>query len=758
MTDINKNNFFFLNRDGRWPGFKSSGLELRKEGALQLSSLPLYSGTLPDAVKSAPIPDGPAGLAIDATGTLYFSDPDNNRVRRILGCDGTACAVPCMGGVGRGPAGFNGPRGLSIPPTRPSLFVADSGNNRIQIFDLQTFELVEIWGQANQGATDPGSLPGQLDTPWALAADSLGNVYVVDYGNRRIQKFNAIGAVVSLFCANVQASGLLNQPADIAVREEDGVVWVLAVDASSAEIFFFDANGNPVLDSQGQPRVIQDAHLTQPMAIAAAGDAVYVGDNASERVLRFQIGDSIEFVGAAIGYQSPVATLLLDRQGDLWVHTGDSLAPTKLGSRCGYGALGSLWIDPGKPLTVSGRTVKWHRLQALADSLPSNAHLDLYAYASNDLSAPPQVDPSAANPFSDAKWLSIDYTANLDVTDLFIASPQVTSSGSQKQSGKAKYLWVGALFSGDGTASPLVRQLRVEFDYPSYAEFLPAIYRKNANCQEFQARLLSLFESFFSGVEWEIDSLPALFDPAAAPKGFLPWLAGCMGLDLDDNWDEQMQREIIARIFELSGKRGTPEGLRESLRLFAGVDATIEEPLLNAAWWALPSSGSCCQSCAESSGATGTNWQGAQNSLLGWTTMLAPAQPQGAVVGTSAVLDQSHLITDEEFGSPLFTDVAYQFCVEVYRSQVIDPEKLASVRSVVDQEKPAHTAYHLCIIDPRFRVGFQGRLGIDTVVAGTPRSPAPGMDQSLGISSVLAGPPPSLLGAESRLGVTTRLS
>ena len=751
MAEISKNNFVFLNRDGRWPGFKSSGLEIRKDGSLQLSSVPLFSGTLPADIQSAPVPDGPAGLAMDVTGTLYFSDPGGNRVWRILGCDGSVCAAPCMGRMGSMPTAFNSPRGLLISRMRSSLFVADSGNNRIQVFDLESFQLVEIWGQTNASANQPGSQPGEFNTPWTLAGDSSGNIYVVDYGNQRVQKFNAIGQVTSIFWQNVEASGLLTVPADIAVREDDGMIWVFIVEAASAAVYVFDANGQPVLDSQSQPLVMKDPHLTQPMGIAAVGDAIYVGDNAAQAVLRFQIGDSIDYVGAAIGYQGPVAALLLDRKCDLWVHAGGSLTPTHLAARGGYDTMGSLWIDLNKPIEIGNNPVAWHSLQALASIVPSNAtnaqnaHLDLYAYTSNDLSQAPTVDPSALNPFSDAKWQAILPSGNLDVTELYIGGCKVP------------YLWIGALFSGDGTVSPEVRQLRVEFNYPSYEQHLPAIYTNNANCKEFLARLLSLFQSLFSGVEYEIDSLAALFDPQATPKSFLAWLAGCMGLDLDDNWDEQKQRQIIARIFELSGRRGTPAGLRESLRLFLGVDATIEEPLLNASWWALPSAGSCCQSCAESAGTGGMTWQGAQNSMLGWTTMLAPAQPQGAVVGTSAVLDQSQLITDDEFGSPLFTDVAYQFSVQVYRSQVMCPGAIANICAIIDREKPAHTAYQLCVIDPLFRVGFQSRLGIDTVVAGPQRSLSLGTDQPLGIESVLAGPAPSMLEEGSRLGVNTRL-
>lgn len=745
MPEISKNNFFFLNRDSDWPGFKKSGIELREDGALQLSSLPRALSALPDAVKSASVPSGPAGLAIDATGTLFFTDPDSNKVSRILSCDSSVCPAPCMGGNNGGPTGLNAPRGLVLPPTRQSLFVMDSGNHCIKIFTLDTFQLAGIWGQPNLGGTpQPSSQPGQFNTPWTAAADSGGNLYVVDYGNQRVQKFNSLGDVIPAFCDNVQASALLRQPADIAIREKEGQIWILVLDASSSTICVFDPNGQPVRDSSGNPKRLQDSHLTQPMGIAADRDSLYVGDNGTKRVLRFQIEDTFEYLGTAVGYQGPVASLLLDGKGNLWVHSGDSLTPNKLGTEEGYTTKGSLWLDPAQPIHVEDRAVIWHRLQALANTLPANAHLDIYAYASNDLSQPPMVNPNGANPFSDPKWQAINYTTNLDVTDLYIGGC------------KAKYLWVGALFSGDGTVSPVLRQLRVEFDYPSYEQYLPAVYRNNANCGEFLARLLALFESFFSTVECEIESLPSLFDPHATPKGFLAWLAGCLGLELDNNWSEEKQRQIIARIFELSGRRGTAAGLRELLQLFTGVNVLIEEPLLNAAWWSLPTSDSCCDECAAASGGM-THWEGEQNSRLGWTTMLAPAQPQGAVVGTSAVLDQSHLITDEDFGTPLFTDVAYQFCVMVYRSQVMCPESLANLRRIIDQEKPAHTAYQLCIIDPHFRVGFQSRVGIDTVVAGTPRSLALDSDRELGLDSALAGPTPSSIGAENRLGISTRL-
>jgi hypothetical protein len=138
--------------------------------------------------------------------------------------------------------------------------------------------------------------------------------------------------------------------------------------------------------------------------------------------------------------------------------------------------------------------------------------------------------------------------------------------------------------------------------------------------------------------------------------------------------------------------------------------------------------------------------------------MLAPAQPQGAVVGTSCDLDQSHLITNDDFGSPLFTDVAHQFTVGVYRGQIMCADVLPRIEAVLEQEKPAHTTYQLCVIEPRIRVGFQSRVGIDTVVAGTPRSLSLGSGQPLGTETVLAGEGLNRLGVETSVGRTFSLS
>lgn len=738
MATTSPNNFLFLNREGRWPDFSRFGLEVNDEGTLQLSSVPRTLAPLSDDVRTAPSPTGPAGLAVDR-GTLYFSQPDSDAVQIVQGCDGSQGVLSC-GGMADG-LSLKAPRGLLIQPKRRVLMVADSANHRVQIFDLDTYQLLEVWGASAPG---PGNQPGSFNTPWNMASDHAGNIYVVDYGNHRVQKFNFLGDVVASFEQNIAASGVLQRPIDIAVNTEEGQTRIFVTNASPARIVVFDDIGHPVNDSSGKPIVISDARMTQPMGLAICADALYVGDNAARRVLHFQLGTEPGLVGDAIGYDGPIACLLADGRGCLWVHPGGTFTPVSLSLSTGYCTLGALWS--ARPISLR-RVVQWHRLQALLKPLAANAHVDLFAYASDKSTDVPAVDPSATNPFLDARWQGLGSSANIDLTDIYLSG------------GPKKYLWVGALLTGDGTNTPRLNQLRLEYDWPTYEAYLPAIYRNPGGCGDFLPRLLALFQSFYSGIEYEIGALAALFDPAAVRPSFLPWLAGCLGLDLEQVWGVDKRREILSRIFAYYGRRGTAEGLREALQLFAGVDAQIEEPILHASWWALPSAvDACCDACAAKSSDDETSWTNTSNSVLGWTTMLPAAEPQGAIVGATAVLDQSHLISEEDFGAPLFTDVAYRFRVSVFRSQASSPDAMAKIRAVLDSEKPAHTTYELCVIEPAFRIGFQSSVGVDSIVGGPPRDLVLGADQSLGVQTALGGIPPSRMGSGVHLGVSTRLT
>jgi phage tail-like protein len=746
MNEDATTQYRYLNREGLWSGWKWRALERDADGSLQLIRLPRLQGAVPQTIRSGALPTGPAGVTVTGDGTVYFSDPMSYAIRQIGGCDGDVCAVPCMG---RDRGGLRRILGLAYSKMRRALFASDSSEHCVKVIDADSGQTLALLGQPYSGASGtPGAAPGRLNTPWGIACDADGSIYVVDYGNARVQKWNAAGDLVADFWNNVALSKRITKPLEVCAAEIDGQTRIFILDGAALAVTLFDGKGTPVVGADGQPVAIGSGVLQMPMGMSASGDVVYIGDNQARRILAFSVRGVPSYLGQAWGYEGPVAALSVDGAGGLWVHPGTADPPQKLVASGGYASSGVLWTE--QPITLDYPKVQWQRLKAELDPLPPNTHLEFLVYTSNDSTAGPTV--TKADPLSDPKWRRLS-TSTVDLDDVYIGGCPAT------------YLWLAAEFIGDGLATPLLSQIRVQFDQSSYLDYLPAIYRNETSCApagarfpeatDFLQRFLSLFESIYGDVEAELASLPALLDAQATPKQFLAWLAGCLGLQLDETWTEAKEREVLGEIFKFYGRRGTPAGLRLALKLFAGIDAVIEEPLLAAEWWALPSTvDSCCDECATIRNQD--SWQGTANSILGFTTMLAAAQPQGAVVGTTAVLDQSHLITADEFGAPLFRDVAYRFNVQLYRGQLACAEALPRVRAVLAQEMPAHTAYQISIVEPRMRIGYQSRIGIDTVVGGVARTFSLGSQQTLGEETVLAGPVSTRLG-QSRLGLSTRV-
>jgi phage tail-like protein len=358
----------------------------------------------------------------------------------------------------------------------------------------------------------------------------------------------------------------------------------------------------------------------------------------------------------------------------------------------GYVARGTFCAGPFNSPDVN---IPWYRLLVESDPLPPGTHVQFFTFAG---SSAPAYDPSAT-PFSGPGWRQ----APRDVLDLLILNTNATQ------------LWIGGVLRTENSAAtPLLRQMRLQYGRDTYANFLPMLYRRNGSLSDFLERFLSLHQSVLGGIEGEIADLPRLFDPLAAPdrnsSSWLAWLAGWLTFVLDENWAEPQTREYLAGAFDLFQRRGTIAGLERYIQMYAGVRAHIQEPGLYTSMWSL-----------------------GDISELGFTTMLAPGPAQGAVLGTSATLNQSNLTEDIDLlGAALFDEVAHKFCIQVYCAELNQPGAMAALQAVIAREKPAHTECHICGIDARMRVGVQSRVGIDSVIA--------------------QGPPPAELGRELGTG------
>jgi DNA-binding beta-propeller fold protein YncE len=84
-----------------------------------------------------------------------------------------------LGSPGSGPGEFSYPYDLAFN-SKGELYVVEYGNNRVQKFTADGKPL-GCWGSSGAG-------PGQLAGPWALAIDSQDRVHVVDSENHRVQR------------------------------------------------------------------------------------------------------------------------------------------------------------------------------------------------------------------------------------------------------------------------------------------------------------------------------------------------------------------------------------------------------------------------------------------------------------------------------------------------------------------------------------------------------------------------------------------
>jgi DNA-binding beta-propeller fold protein YncE len=129
----------------------------------------------------------PQGLAIgrgpDGGEFILVADSCNHRVQRFT-LEGTF--LGSFGKLGSGPGEMKYPYGVAVtPPEAPGhqgIYVVEWGNNRLQRFDARG-RPEGTWG-------GPGHGVGELATPWDVAIGPDGRIFVVDYGNHRVQVLN----------------------------------------------------------------------------------------------------------------------------------------------------------------------------------------------------------------------------------------------------------------------------------------------------------------------------------------------------------------------------------------------------------------------------------------------------------------------------------------------------------------------------------------------------------------------------------------
>jgi hypothetical protein len=238
----------------------------------------------------------PTSIVVDSTGNLYFSDTGNNVVRKIssTGTITTFAGSMYSGGSRDGDRSckFSGnggsatsaklcaPTGLGISAS--TIYISDSGNNQVRKVTGGIITAFAGTGSGGFSGDNGQATAARLRTPIGVADDPLGNVYIVDSGNKRVRQVTTSG-VISTFAGTGQAgySGD-GGPAELAKINPVGGI---TTDASN--VFFADTNNNRVrrIHKDGPPPALPEAPFGQNILLAG-GAAIIFGAGAMFAVRR----------------------------------------------------------------------------------------------------------------------------------------------------------------------------------------------------------------------------------------------------------------------------------------------------------------------------------------------------------------------------------------------------------------------------------------------------------------------------------------
>jgi len=292
--------------------------------------------------------NNPIGLALDASGNLYIADTQNYRIRRVdlNGIISTIAGTGTAGYSGDGGpatgAQLNWPQGIAFDALG-SLYIADFGNHRIRKIAMDG-TITTAGGTGNVGYGGDGGPPASapIDSPYALAADPSGNLYVADYFNRRIREISTGGVISTAAGGGVGDGGPapaagLNQPAT-AAKDAAGNVYVADVInqrvrkiAPNGVISTIAGTGVSGYSGDNGPGTSAQLYGPSGVAVDASGN-VYIADTYNHRLRRVTPDGTITTIAgtgvccdsgdngpAAVARLAYPAALAVDASGNIYI-------------------------------------------------------------------------------------------------------------------------------------------------------------------------------------------------------------------------------------------------------------------------------------------------------------------------------------------------------------------------------------------------------------------------------------------------------
>ena len=257
------------------------------------------------------------GVAADPTGNIYISDARNHSVRCIApnGIIRTIAGngVPGFAGDG-GPASssqLNSPYGLAFDRSG-NLYIADLGNARIRLITpAGIISTLAGGGALPAGGPNEGSMATVLSftAPRNIATADTGIIYISDFGAQRVYRMAVDGTLTTL-----AGTGTLGYSGDgAATLVELNSPTALAVDHQGS-VYIADS-GNHLIRKVSAGLIVSIARSTLPTGLAFDGySTLYVADHSAGQILAIPLSS-----GTATAMNVSATDIVYGYDGNLYV-------------------------------------------------------------------------------------------------------------------------------------------------------------------------------------------------------------------------------------------------------------------------------------------------------------------------------------------------------------------------------------------------------------------------------------------------------
>jgi sugar lactone lactonase YvrE len=176
--------------------------------------------------------NNPVGIAVDVQYNVYVADRNNHVIRKITpdGVVSTLAGVGTVQGSADGPgisAKFSSPAGVAVD-AQGTVYVADLNNNKIRKI-TSTGEVSTLAGSGIYGSVNGTGTEANFASPFGVAVDAKGIVYVAENGGagNKIRKITKAGVASTLAGSNMSGSvngtgtaAQFKNPAGVAVDKQ----------------------------------------------------------------------------------------------------------------------------------------------------------------------------------------------------------------------------------------------------------------------------------------------------------------------------------------------------------------------------------------------------------------------------------------------------------------------------------------------------------------------------------------------------------